>query len=66
MLDAADVTAAGIYREIISDTRRKNGNVIGEENIDAWVQYSYVNMGLHKVKKEKYKDWVELATSFDE
>lgn len=66
MLDAADITAAGIYREIISDTRRKNGSVIGEENTDAWVQYSYVNMGLHKVKKEKYKDWVELATSFDE
>ncbi|MDF2392855.1 hypothetical protein GWQ31_16040 [Aeromonas sp. 2MA4] len=30
-----------------------------------WLRYSYVNLGFHRVERDKYKDLVEMAKSFD-
>ncbi|MCF7719130.1 hypothetical protein H9X98_15780 [Aeromonas jandaei] len=64
--DLGNMNADAIYNEIFKDAQNKHRSVTADEYTEHWMKYSYIKTGLNSVSRPKYKDLVELATSFDE
>lgn len=64
--ELGNMTADAVFNEIFVDARNKQGSLTSAEYTEQWMKYSYIKMGMSRVPKQKYKDLVELATSFDE